>query len=106
MLALIAFALLVLACSYWKLSGYLDNGINEGEHEGQHENGETKPRDACKTSVVPLERKIVVIMAGDEKPTYLATPISTRASPSDNSLKRKGDGEHLGDEKKEQTENR
>uniref|UniRef100_J3MGF3 Uncharacterized protein n=1 Tax=Oryza brachyantha TaxID=4533 RepID=J3MGF3_ORYBR len=31
MLGLIAFALLILACSYWKLSGYLDGGSASGQ---------------------------------------------------------------------------
>ncbi|KAG9455984.1 hypothetical protein H6P81_000492 [Aristolochia fimbriata] len=76
MLGLIAFALLILACSYWKLSGYLENGENG---ESDPESGEEKPGDSLKIAT-NLEAKVVVIMAGDEKPTYLATPICSRAS--------------------------
>ncbi|GLT56907.1 hypothetical protein SLA2020_299200 [Shorea laevis] len=77
MLGLIAFALLILACSYWRLSGRLDNGEREdrdlesGEKEGTE--------DAAKQPTV-YEEKILVIMAGQEKPTYLATPIICKAS--------------------------
>ncbi|KAK9273542.1 hypothetical protein L1049_018352 [Liquidambar formosana] len=78
MLGLIAFALLILACSYWKLSGHLDNG--EGG-ERDLENGDDKAGgDAGKVHRPVYEEKIVVIMAGDEKPTFLATPMSSRAS--------------------------
>lgn len=68
MLGLIAFALLILACSYWKLSGYLEGN---GESERDLEAGEGRPdQDNQK----PYEEKILVIMAGQEKPTFLATP--------------------------------
>ncbi len=79
MLGLIAFALLILACSYWKLSGYLEN--NEGERDleaGTDADGDSKA-DA-KAAAPVYEEKFLVIMAGQEKPTYLATPISSRAS--------------------------
>ncbi|KAK4757251.1 hypothetical protein SAY87_007378 [Trapa incisa] len=76
MLGLIAFALLILACSYWKLSGYLDGGRQEdgGSAEVDIEGG--TGRD-CKPI---FEEKILVIMAGEEKPTFLATPVSSRSS--------------------------
>ncbi|KAL5699314.1 hypothetical protein ACHQM5_030236 [Ranunculus cassubicifolius] len=78
MLGLIAFALLILACSYWKLSG---NFENEEENERDLENGDEKNGDAGGLKAPPVyEEKIVVIMAGDAKPTYLATPMSSRAS--------------------------
>lgn len=75
MLGLIAFALLILACSYWKLSGYLEGGAGEG--------GSGAGGDKAAASDLPppvWEEKILVIMAGDVKPTYLATPMSSRAS--------------------------
>ncbi|OVA09434.1 hypothetical protein BVC80_8745g7 [Macleaya cordata] len=78
MLGLIAFALLILACSYWKLSGNLDNREG-GDSERDLENGDEKSSEAIKVPHV-YEEKIVVIMAGDEKPRFLATPISSRAS--------------------------
>ena len=74
MLGLIAFALLILACSYWKLSGYLEGEDSEAEAGHGAGTGEAvKPPMA-------FEEKILVIMAGDVKPTYLATPMSSRAS--------------------------
>lgn len=81
MLGLIAFALLILACSYWKLSGYLEGGeggARDGDVEGgQHQDGE-KAGSSEKVAAQVYEQKIVVIMAGDEKPTYLATPMASR----------------------------
>jgi hypothetical protein len=78
MLGLIAFALLILACSYWKLSGYLDNNggdANSGEPDLELGEIDEKPK------LPPvMEEKFLVIMAGQEKPTFLATPISSRAS--------------------------
>lgn len=78
MLGLIAFALLILACSYWKLSGYLEN---QGDGERDLEAGEADGRDgAAKPAPPVMEEKFLVIMAGQEKPTFLATPMSSRAS--------------------------
>ncbi|CAA6672213.1 unnamed protein product [Spirodela intermedia] len=63
-LGLIAFALLFLACSYWKLSADHDGGDNS---DGDVESGDGRPR------------RIVVIMAGNDKPIFLATPRSAPA---------------------------
>lgn len=71
MLGLIAFALLILACSYWRLSSHLDDGADR-------DSAAEKSGSSAKTPAV-YEEKIVVIMAGDEKPTFLATPIANRA---------------------------
>ncbi|XP_003574564.1 protein GLUTAMINE DUMPER 2 [Brachypodium distachyon] len=98
MLGLIAFALLILACSYWKLSGYLEGGAaGRGDGAGSAADG-MKP--AASDLPPPIwEEKILVIMAGDVKPTYLATPMSSRASSfGDRSSK----GEEGGEEKKVQ----
>ncbi|KAI3771994.1 hypothetical protein L6452_03168 [Arctium lappa] len=76
MLGLIAFALLILACSYWKLSGDMDN---RDDGETDLEAGDSKPDNHDKDPPV-LEEKYLVIMAGQAKPTFLATPVSTRAS--------------------------
>ncbi|XP_062196156.1 protein GLUTAMINE DUMPER 2-like [Phragmites australis] len=78
MLGLIAFALLILACSYWKLSGYLERGAGRGDEDGSAADG-GKP-SASDLPPPIWEEKILVIMAGDVKPTYLATPMSSRAS--------------------------
>ncbi|KAK9715537.1 hypothetical protein RND81_06G171400 [Saponaria officinalis] len=69
MLGLIAFALLILACSYWKLSGHMNSGDNSGENSGDEKVKETEMKAA---DVFP--NSFLVIMAGEEKPTFLATP--------------------------------
>ncbi|XP_071698373.1 protein GLUTAMINE DUMPER 2-like [Rutidosis leptorrhynchoides] len=77
MLGLIAFALLILACSYWKLSGDMEN-----RHEGERdlEAGDSKGDQNDKDLVPPFEEKYLVIMAGQANPTFIATPVSSRAS--------------------------
>ncbi|KAH7853377.1 hypothetical protein Vadar_001720 [Vaccinium darrowii] len=81
MLGLIAFALLILACSYWKLSGHLsdddDNNNNSSERDIELGRADTNE----KTKLPPVfEEKILVIMAGQVNPTFLATPVSSRNS--------------------------
>ncbi|XP_022730773.1 protein GLUTAMINE DUMPER 5-like [Durio zibethinus] len=78
MLGLIAFALLILACSYWRLSGRLDNNGEGADAERDVETG-GKEGDLNKLVKV-FEEKILVIMPGEKKPTYLATPVSTKAA--------------------------
>ncbi|KAJ9162849.1 hypothetical protein P3X46_022591 [Hevea brasiliensis] len=80
MLGLIAFALLILACSYWKLSGYLENGNEGGERDLEAGEGSNKTGEGQKQQPVAFEEKILVIMAGEVKPTFLATPMSSRSS--------------------------
>ncbi|CAA7408162.1 unnamed protein product [Spirodela intermedia] len=106
MLGLIAFALLILACSYWKLSGYLDSGSNEPERGGDLESGDGKPRDSgvAKTSPHQLEQRIVVIMAGEEKPTFLANPMSSWAPTCGDYSKSQSSGDQMPDEKKTLTD--
>ncbi|CAN6682512.1 unnamed protein product [Malus baccata var. baccata] len=72
MLGLVAFALLMLACSYRKLSSRLED--REGG-EGDLESGGDKG-DGSNKSVKVFEENILVIMAGNENPTFLATPVS------------------------------
>ncbi|KAK6944263.1 hypothetical protein RJ641_025365 [Dillenia turbinata] len=81
MLGLIAFALLILACSYWKLSGYLDGGESgdRGTNDSSAETNSSYGSDAVKPPPV-FEEKMLVIMAGQLKPTFIATPICSRAS--------------------------
>ncbi|KVE54953.1 protein GLUTAMINE DUMPER 2-like [Cynara cardunculus var. scolymus] len=74
MVALIAFALFILACSYWKLSGYFDN--HDGDIESAGSSLPENHNDNRKSS--DMEEKYLVIMAGEAKPTFLATPSSTR----------------------------
>lgn len=73
MLGLIAFALLILAYSYWKHSADGEEDIESGSGVG-----DSKPVDK-KESLV-FEEKYVVIMAGEAKPTFLATAVSSGAS--------------------------
>lgn len=70
MLDLIAFALLILACSYWKFSGQL---LNEENTERDLENvvsGEKQGDFANKESIKVYKEKILVIMAGDDPNVY------------------------------------
>ncbi|CAN1228789.1 Protein GLUTAMINE DUMPER 2 [Linum grandiflorum] len=70
MLGLIGFALLILACSYWKLSGQIENG---GDRELEAEEKGKKQQ---------YDEKVLVIMAGQVKPTFLATPLSSSRTSS------------------------
>jgi len=65
MLAIITFALIILACTCQENSLSTNAGGNEEK--------DTKNVEM----VVDLEPKIVVIMAGDTNPTYLAKPVSS-----------------------------
>ncbi|KAK9055215.1 hypothetical protein SSX86_026297 [Deinandra increscens subsp. villosa] len=78
MLGLIAFALLILACSYWKISAAGDGDLESGNAGDGNGDGDAKPVDRKQAPV--FEEKYLVIMAGDARPTFLATPISSRTS--------------------------
>jgi len=67
-MGLIALALLALAYSYCKLS----RNNQDGDHNDM-ENKESDPQ--TKEPIKSYEEKILVIMAGNEKPTFLATPV-------------------------------
>ncbi|CAL0319114.1 unnamed protein product [Lupinus luteus] len=73
MLGLIAFALLILACSYWKLSGLLqsENEQRDLENGPDRENDPSAKNESLKKG---YDDKVLVIMAGNDKPTFLATP--------------------------------
>ncbi|MED6133636.1 hypothetical protein PIB30_030031 [Stylosanthes scabra] len=78
MLGLIAFALLMLACSYyWKLFVQIQNREQNGDNNNNNvgdlekECDETQRNEPSKA----YEEKVLVIMAGNEKPTFLATPV-------------------------------
>ena len=79
MVGLIAFALLILACSYWKLS---IQGEERDLESGNNEQNDEKIKELSETKV--YEEKILVIMAGDQTPSFLATP-ATPKFPSVNS---------------------
>ncbi|KAL9354875.1 hypothetical protein Peur_052845 [Populus x canadensis] len=65
MLALIAVSLIILACSYKKSSSN-----SSSDPEAREKSGKQVEMRA------EMEPKIVVIMAGDDNPTYLAEPVS------------------------------
>ncbi|CAN0911207.1 Protein GLUTAMINE DUMPER 2 [Linum grandiflorum] len=82
MLGLIAFALLILACSYWKLSGQIENGGDSDQRDleagEETEDGEKKEKGKKQQ----YDEKVLVIMAGQVKPTFLATPLSSSRTSS------------------------
>ncbi|KAM3336829.1 GATA zinc finger domain-containing protein 8 [Capsicum galapagoense] len=84
MLGLIAFALLILACSYWKLSGHIEENQEGDIEQGNNNNNNSSNSNSNDIKMVTppiLEEKFLVIMAGQLKPTYIATPsLSSRAS--------------------------
>ncbi|CAN0911206.1 Protein GLUTAMINE DUMPER 2 [Linum grandiflorum] len=67
MLGLIAFALLILACSYCENERDLEAGELEAEEKGKKQQ---------------YDEKVLVIMAGQVKPTFLATPLSSSRTSS------------------------
>ncbi|KAF5461321.1 hypothetical protein F2P56_017431 [Juglans regia] len=95
MLGLIALALLILACSYWRLAGQLDERERRSETDLESSGEGKDARDSESKVPKVYEDKILVIMAGDEKPTFLATPVRAKAASC-------GDGnvEKAGDQKK------
>nr|GMD24966.1 protein GLUTAMINE DUMPER 2-like [Ipomoea batatas]GMD74153.1 protein GLUTAMINE DUMPER 2-like [Ipomoea batatas] len=107
MMGLIACAVLILICSYWRLSGPLGAG---DDADRDPEAGDGNGNDATAPAAV-VEEKFLVILAGQEKPTCLATPVASRVSSfgsncscssstvsSESSTLGKSDGEN--DEKK------
>ena len=81
-LGLITFALLILACSYWKLSGYLDADRDRragSSGEGGGADGEKGSAAGAARPAAGFQEHVVVIMAGEERPTFLATPAASRA---------------------------
>uniref|UniRef100_A0A0D9VCW7 Uncharacterized protein n=1 Tax=Leersia perrieri TaxID=77586 RepID=A0A0D9VCW7_9ORYZ len=77
MLGLIALSLLALACSYWKLAG--SGGEDGGGEESRRGGGEKGSGGGGGGPAGEWREHVVVIMAGDERPTFLATPASSRA---------------------------
>jgi hypothetical protein len=92
MMGLIAAALLILACSYWKLNNILGTGrasssSGAGVADGD---GSKSPAAAAAASPVVFTDLVAVVMAGENVPTFLAAPI-TRRAVADNAA----DGEGL-----------
>ncbi|KAF3643377.1 Protein GLUTAMINE DUMPER 4 [Capsicum annuum] len=99
MLVLITFALVILACSYWKRSGYPTRESTDTESAGAA--GEEYAEDVLKSEKI-FEERVVVIMAGDLNPSFLATPSCSRGSSfgvGDKIEKKLEESEKVDDEK-------
>ncbi|KGN55404.1 protein GLUTAMINE DUMPER 5 [Cucumis sativus] len=76
MLSLIAFALVILACSYWNLSRRdRDNGDLETGGANEAKIGSKIPPEK-----VNYDDNVLVIMAGNQNPTFLARPVCIKIS--------------------------
>lgn len=91
MLGLIAFSLLILACSYWKLSGAV-----AGDGKATGDESEKKGDGVVVSSVL-------VIMAGEDTPTFIATatPAVTGGASSVGGGSDAGGGSDGGGERRE-----
>ncbi|KAF0899824.1 hypothetical protein E2562_024857 [Oryza meyeriana var. granulata] len=89
MLGLITLALLILACSYWKLNNYLGTGEHSssfGASAGDGGDGGSKsPSAPAAASPVVFRDLVAVVMAGEKMPTFLAAPIVRRSLSTDTS---------------------
>ncbi|KAG0476636.1 hypothetical protein HPP92_013477 [Vanilla planifolia] len=75
MLGLVAISLIMLSYSYWQLSGYRDSGGDVPESSVAQGCDLGKDMDKMKgKSAAAFEDRVVVIMAGEHKPTFLAKP--------------------------------
>ncbi|CAK9142994.1 unnamed protein product [Ilex paraguariensis] len=83
MFGLIALALVLLVCSYQK---------PPSDHQSSNTEVEEKSAKPELVMQPEMEPKIVVIMAGDDNPTYLAKPltITTRQSEQEETFKEQG----------------
>ncbi|KAK7377143.1 hypothetical protein VNO80_02563 [Phaseolus coccineus] len=73
-MALISMALFILACSYWRLTRSPQQRDLENINTNNIKEGDDDPQE--KEHPLVYEEKILVIMAGDHQPTFLATPSS------------------------------
>ncbi|KAK9924794.1 hypothetical protein M0R45_033145 [Rubus argutus] len=75
MLGLVAVALLILACSFRKISS------SNSTSSSAEDDGKPTSREVDDIEAAESEPKILVIMAGEKTPSYLANPIcsSTRS---------------------------
>ena len=84
MVALIAFALIILACSFLKFfccaSNSQGNNVRSGQSEesndGSSEKNESLENIMSSCSDDKQLQKVVVIMAGEDTPTFIANPTS------------------------------
>ncbi|XP_062196247.1 protein GLUTAMINE DUMPER 1-like [Phragmites australis] len=79
MLGLITLALLILACSYWKLNSYLGTGDDSSGAGAGDADGSKSPAAAAAASPAAFADLVAVVMAGEKTPTFLAAPIVHRA---------------------------
>ncbi|KAG0523137.1 hypothetical protein BDA96_07G098100 [Sorghum bicolor] len=82
MLGLITLALLILACSYWKLNNYLGTGdATASASSGPGRPGATDGDGSKSPAASPatFADLVAVVMAGEKMPTFLAAPIVRRA---------------------------
>ncbi|MCO5559585.1 hypothetical protein L7F22_013186 [Adiantum nelumboides] len=84
MLALIAISLFILACSYWKLVGCVEQHARAANYNTASvmQAGTAVPLPHSSSSSTAningslgADSKLVVIMAGHDKPTFLAQPV-------------------------------
>lgn len=90
MLGLITLALLILACSYWKLNNYLGTGHSSSAAAaagdgGDGDGGSKSPATAVAAFPVVYRDLVAVVMAGERMPTFLAAPIVRRPPSTDTS---------------------
>ncbi|XP_017417853.1 protein GLUTAMINE DUMPER 4 [Vigna angularis] len=76
MLALISVSLVILVCSYRKRDSSPESSSSSSEAENM------KSQPMTKILYTNSEPEVVVIMAGDHNPTYLAKPSTTSSSAS------------------------
>ena len=93
MLGLITLALLILACSYWKLNNYLGTGRDAttsgpGATDGD-DDGSKSPAAASPATFADL---VAVVMAGEKMPTFLAAPIVRRTHGNSAAATTTGEG--------------
>lgn len=82
MLALVAFSLIVLACSYWKMVGCAEEENTETTNPGTS-SAQAIDIPSCRMGQAGISddcTKVVVIMAGEDKPTFLARPMAASES--------------------------
>ncbi|XP_006659970.2 protein GLUTAMINE DUMPER 5 [Oryza brachyantha] len=92
MLGLITLALLILACSYWKLNNYLGTDHSSSSPAaGNGDDGSKSPATAAPASPALFRDLVAVVMAGENMPTFLAAPI-VRQPPSTDHTSAAADG--------------
>ncbi|KAG0479896.1 hypothetical protein HPP92_010754 [Vanilla planifolia] len=75
MFALVSFALLIVVWSY------LSSGSFEGSAADEEPGGGNDGNDGCRPPSSAYRQSLAVIMAGDDKPSFLATPTFADKNP-------------------------